>query len=133
MLNVKFANMKLKLKYEMLEIKVTWKKKITCSLRTSKLNKSCGQSLMRPCWSKCFQNRISKDSWLITHKPIGTLLKLFMVMGTLLLGWLIKNALVYSIGFNRSIGTQKIWLNLSCKINTTFYATNTRMQNLCGG
>jgi hypothetical protein len=54
-----------------------------------------------------FPNRISRDSWLIMHKAIGMLSKLFMVMGTLLSRWLIMNALVYSIGFSRSIGTPK--------------------------
>ncbi len=45
---------------------------VTCSLKTLKLNKSCGQSLMRQCWSMGFQNWILKDSWLIVHKPIRT-------------------------------------------------------------
>jgi hypothetical protein len=54
-----------------------------------------------------FQNQISRDSWLIAHKPIRMVSKLFMVMRTLLSKWLIKNALVYSIGLNRSISTPK--------------------------
>jgi hypothetical protein len=33
--------------------------------------------------------------------------KLFMAMGTLLSKWLIKNALVYSIGLSHSISTPK--------------------------
>jgi hypothetical protein len=80
---------------------------LTCNMKTPKLNKSCGQSLMRPCWSIGFQNQISRDSWLITHNPIRMLSKLFMVMGTFLPWWLIKNALVYSITPNRSVGTPK--------------------------
>jgi hypothetical protein len=51
------------------------------------------------------QNQNLRDSWLITHVPIGTLPKLFMVLGTLLSGWLIKSALVYFVGLNCSIGT----------------------------
>ncbi len=54
---------------------------------------------------------------------------LFMVLKALLSKWLINNTHVYSIGFNRSIGTPKNWSNLSCKINTMVYANNTRMQN----
>jgi len=53
---------------------------------------------MRPCWSMGFQNQISRDSWLMAQKQIGMLSKLFMVLGTLLLRWLINNTLVYSIG-----------------------------------
>jgi hypothetical protein len=84
---------------------------------------------MRPCWSMGFQNWISKDSWLIVHKPIKMLSKLFMVLKSLLLGWSIMNAPIYSIGLSRSISTPKNWSNLSYKINTTLCATNTRMQN----
>jgi len=102
---------------------------VTCSLKTPKLNRSCGQSLMKPCWSMSFQNQNLKDSCLIMHKPIGTLLELSMVLGTFLSRWLIRNVPIYSIGLNRSINTANNWLNLNCKINTMFYATNTRMQN----
>jgi hypothetical protein len=101
---------------------------VTCTLKTFKLKKPCGQSLMKWCWSMGFHNLILSDSWLIMHKPIGTLSKLFMVLGTPLLGWLIRSAYVYSIGFNRLIGTLNNWSNLSYKINTMFFATSTRMQ-----
>jgi hypothetical protein len=32
---------------------------VTCGLRTLKLDRSCGQNLMKPCWDTSFQNRIS--------------------------------------------------------------------------
>jgi hypothetical protein len=102
---------------------------VTCSLRTLKFNKSCGQNLMKPCSNTSFQNWISKDSWLIMHKPIGMISKLFMVLGTLMSRWLIKNTHVYSIGLSRSIGTSKNWSNLGCKINTMLYAINIRIQS----
>jgi hypothetical protein len=41
---------------------------LLCSLRTPKLNKSCGQSLMRQCWNTSFQNQISRDSWLCINR-----------------------------------------------------------------
>jgi hypothetical protein len=93
---------------------------VTCSLGTPKLNKSCEQSIIRWWWRMSFQNQILRDSWLIVHKPIGMLLKLFMVLGTLLLRSLIRSAVVYSIGLSHSIGTPNSWSNLSCKVNTTF-------------
>jgi hypothetical protein len=40
-------------------------------------------------------------------QAIGTLSKLFMVLVTLPLGWLIMNAFIYSIGFSRLISTLK--------------------------
>jgi hypothetical protein len=102
---------------------------LTCSLRTSKINKSCGQSLMRQSKAWVFQNQIWKDSWLITQKPIITLSELFMGLGTPLSWWLIRSTHVYSIGFNHLIGTPNNSSNLSCKINTMLLATSTRMQN----
>jgi hypothetical protein len=55
-----------------------------------------------------FPNPISKDSGLIMHKPSGMWSELFMVQGTPLLGWLIRSAPVYSIGFKHLISTPKI-------------------------
>jgi hypothetical protein len=52
-----------------------------------------------------FPKLILKDSWVMAHKAIGMLLKLFTIMGTLLSRWLIRSALDYSIGLNHSIGT----------------------------
>jgi hypothetical protein len=49
---------------------------------------------------------------------------------TFLSRWLIRNALVYSIGFNCLIHTPNKWSNLSYKVSTMLYATYTRMQNL---
>ncbi len=103
-----------------------------CSLRTSKLNNLCGQSLLKWCWSTCFQNLISRDSWLTMHKPIGTLLKLFMVQGTPLSRWLIRNAHVYSIRVIHLINTLNNQLDLSCKMKIRLFATNTRMPNPLG-
>ncbi len=101
---------------------------VTCSSRTPKLNKTCGQSLMKPCWNIGFQNWIFKDSWVIAHKPIGILSKLFMVMVTLLSWWLIRNTHVYSIGLSCSIGTPNNWSNPNCKINTTYKSAKSLME-----
>jgi hypothetical protein len=52
---------------------------------------------------------------------------LFMVQGTPLSRWLIRSALVYSIELNHLINTLNNLLDLSCKMNTRLFATNTRM------
>ncbi len=103
-----------------------------CNMTTSKFNDLCGKSFMKRCWSMGFENPISRDSWLITHKPIGMLLELFMVQGTLLLRWLIRSTPIYSIGIIHLINTPSNWSNLSCKMNTRLFATNTRMPNPLG-
>ncbi len=97
-----------------------------CNLRTSKLNELCGQSLIKRFWNMGSQNPISRDSWLIVHKPIGMQSKLFMVRGTPLLGWL-RSIPIYSIGFNHSINTPRNWSDLNYKMSTRFFATSTRM------
>ncbi len=98
---------------------------MTCSLSTSKFNNSYGQSLMKWCWNTSLQNQILRDSWLIMHR----LSKLFTVLGTFLLGWLINSTPIYSIGVNCLIGTPKYSSNHVCKINRTFFVTSPRMQN----
>jgi len=105
---------------------------VICNLRRLKLNDLCGQSLMKRCWSMSFQNPISRDSWLITHKLIGTLSKLFMVLGTSLLRWLIRSTHVYFIGVIHLINTANNWLDMNCKMGTRFFATCTRMPNHLG-
>jgi hypothetical protein len=55
--------------------------------------------------------------------------ELFMVLGTLLPRWLIKNTPIYSIGLSHLIGTPKNKSKMNYKINTMLYATDTRMQN----
>jgi hypothetical protein len=105
---------------------------VTCSLGTPKVNKSCEQSIIRWWWRMSFQNQNLTNSWLIVLKPIWLLLELFMVLGILLLGLLIRNALVYSIGLSHLISTPNNWPNFSYKINTTFFATNTKCKILGG-
>jgi len=99
---------------------------VTCNLRKQKFNNSCGQILMKWCWNTCLPNQNLRDSWLITHKPIGALLELFMVMGTLMLGWLKNSASIYSIGLSCSISTPNYSSDRICNINTTFFDTNIR-------
>jgi hypothetical protein len=72
---------------------------------------------------------ILKDSWLITHRFIEMLSKLFTILETPLSRWLIKNVHVYSIELNRSIGTPNNSSNWICKINIMFFTSSTRMQN----
>jgi hypothetical protein len=43
--------------------------------------------------------------------------------------WLIRSAHVYSIGVIHLINTPNNLLDLSCKMNTRFFANNTRMPN----
>ncbi len=100
---------------------------VVCGMKTLKFNNLCGQSLMKRCWNTSFQNLISRDLWLIVHKPIGIWSELFMVQGTPLSRWLIRSALVYSIELNHLINTLNNLLDLSCKMNTRLFATNTRM------
>jgi hypothetical protein len=87
---------------------------------------------MKQCWNMGFQNPVSKDSWLITHKPIETWSWLFMVQRTLLSWWLIRSALIYSIRLNHSINTQNNWLNMNHKMNIRLFATSTKMPHPLG-
>jgi len=76
-----------------------------CNLRTLKLKQLIWTKLNETMLKHGFPKPISKDSRLIAHKLVGTLSKLFMVLGTPLLGWLMRSAPVYSIGVIHSIIT----------------------------
>ncbi len=78
-------------------------------------------------WKNRFPKPKFKGSMVDNAQANWKLSKLFMVMGTLLSRWLIKNAHVYSIGFSCLIDTPNSRSNLSCKITTKVFATNTRM------
>jgi hypothetical protein len=77
-------------------------------------------------------NSISRDSWLITHKPIGMQSELFMVQRTPLSRWLIRSAHVYSIGLNHLINTPNNLLDLNYKMSIKLFSTNTRMPHPLG-
>jgi hypothetical protein len=70
---------------------------MTCNLKTSKHNKSCGQSSTTQCSNIGTLNQTSKDSWRTMPKQTRMLSELFIVLGMPLLGWLKNNVHLCSI------------------------------------
>jgi hypothetical protein len=92
---------------------------VKCNSETWMFNVSYGESWTRSwCWRIVFLIKISKVSWLITFKLIGTQCKSCMVVGVQVNQWSIGSEHIISITFNLWINTQNNKSNQRCVNNT---------------